>query len=321
MCKVTYEAPSKSNKKARTAADTASKRGAYGATYTSEDLRLAMIAWYKQQPKSFRKWCQTSTRVSRMTLDGHLKTSGLKSMRDDDRSDIEMVLAVNCYVKELTQSKSDRAKIPSRANSYLTRNEELCIVQVVVLLAGMGHGVSKDDVIELIDEYVNLDEDVRQRVATTENVFRKMRQRHPTIMKIVSAGSLDPARARKATKETRDKVFYKLEAYISTLYRQGKVPWKSYSDIPADKLYNMDEVGSDTTKRRAKVIASANNMARLFQVTPEGDGKMNMHITACITTRADGKSLVGCWGGGRARTSGPWGFCLLLFLICCVFSP
>jgi hypothetical protein len=31
-------------------------------------------------------------------------------------------------------------------------------------------------------------------------------------------------------------------------------------------------------------------MTQLFQVTPKGDGKMNlMHIMACITTHADGK--------------------------------
>jgi hypothetical protein len=30
-------------------------------------------------------------------------------------------------------------------------------------------------------------------------------------------------------------------------------------------------------------------MIRNFLLTPEGDGRMNMHITACITTRSDGK--------------------------------
>jgi hypothetical protein len=100
----------------------------------------------------------------------------------------------------------------------------------------------KDDVIKLIDKYINLDKDEHQQVATTKNVFRKMRQRHLTIMKIVSAGSLDPApRARKATKETCNMVFCKLEAHISMLHHQGNVPWKSYSEIPANQLYNMDK--------------------------------------------------------------------------------
>jgi hypothetical protein len=51
----------------------------------------------------------------------------------------------------------------------------------------------------------------------------------------------------------------------------------------------MDEVGSDTTKHRSKVIADAGAIIRKYQETKEGDGKMNMHITACLTTRADGE--------------------------------
>jgi hypothetical protein len=129
-------------------------------------------------------------------------------------------------------------------------------------------------------------------------------------MKNVAAGSLDPARARKATKETHDKVLCKLEAYISTLYwDQGKIPWKSFSEIPADRLYNMDEVGSDNTKRRARVIASATDMACLFQVMSEGDGKMNIHITACITICVKGK-YPGWFFLGVPL--GPWLLCINL---------
>ena len=70
----------------------------------------------------------------------------------------------------------------------------------------------------------------------------------------------------------------------------GHVGWKSYQEIPKDNIFNMDEVGNDTTKHRSKIVADKMNiLARMFQRTPEGDGKMNMHITACLTTRADGK--------------------------------
>ena len=68
-----------------------------------------------------------------------------------------------------------------------------------------------------------------------------------------------------------------------------RIPWKKANEVPRQVIYNMDEVGTDTTKRRAKVIASSAEMMRHFQITPEGDGKMNMHITACIMMRADGK--------------------------------
>jgi hypothetical protein len=67
----------------------------------------------------------------------------------------------------------------------------------------------------------------------------------------------------------------------------------------------MDEVGTNTTKRMAKVfLASSNYRSRLFSITPEGgDGRMNMHVTACITTRGDGTCgwLLGLRGWAALR--------------------
>jgi hypothetical protein len=134
-------------------------------------------------------------------------------------------------------------------------------------------------------------------------------------VKVVEAGSLDPARSRKATQETRDAVFFKLDRFIKTLHETVKVPWKSFSEVPADKKFNMDEVSNDTTKHRSRIIADALYMVRRFQLTPEGDGRMNMHITVCITTRADGKRWwVSCWGavvGTVFFNTAPTFFCLL----------
>ncbi len=50
---------------------------------------------------------------------------------------------------------------------------------------------------------------------------------------------------------------------------------------------HMDEVGSDPTKHRRKIIGDKRNISRAFTITPEGD-RMNGHVTVCVTTRADG---------------------------------
>ena len=55
------------------------------------------------------------------------------------------------------------------------------------------------------------------------------------------------------------------------------------------RIYNMDEVAVDTTQYRNKVICSKEFAKRCFSVTPEGDGKMNFHVSIAFTTRADGK--------------------------------
>jgi hypothetical protein len=96
-------------------------------------------------------------------------------------------------------------------------------------MASMGHGVTKPDVLSLIDEYVNLEEDERDSVKVSDKVLRGLFARHKDLIKLVSSGSLDPARARKATKETRDNVFFKMDAYIfRSLHAMGKIPWKSF---------------------------------------------------------------------------------------------
>jgi hypothetical protein len=85
------------------------------------------------------------------------------------------------------------------------------------------------------------------------------------------------------------------------------------TEVPRDVIYNMDEVGNGTSKRRSEGIADVDTMACMFQITPEGDGNMNMHVTACITPHADGKfpnpQLIG--GGGPPRGG----------LCCCLYFP
>jgi hypothetical protein len=67
------------------------------------------------------------------------------------------------------------------------------------------------------------------------------------------AGIVNPAHAMKATKEARDAVFTKLDCYVKNLNAMGLTKdWKSFEDIPAECIYNMDEAGTDTTKSNLK---------------------------------------------------------------------
>jgi len=47
----------------------------------------------------------------------------------------------------------------------------------------------------------------------------------------------------------------------------------------------------DTTQHKQKVIDNKQNSSRLFIIMPEGDGKMNHHVTVCLTCM-DGKWLI-----------------------------
>jgi len=76
------------------------------------------------------------------------------------------------------------------------------------------------------------------------------------------------------------------------LHADGKVPWSHYKDIPNECLYNMDELATDMTQHKQKVIGEKQNRSRTFIITPEGDRKMNHHVMVCLTSRADGMCLI-----------------------------
>jgi hypothetical protein len=153
-----------------------------------------------------------------------------------------------------------------------------------------GRGVLADELLNITNEYIHHHLDARLVQAATPKITRGMMRRHKELVKIVQASSMDPKRAEQATEDTRDAMFFKLDAYIKSLYEMGHVGWKSYQEIPKDNIFNIDEVGNDTTKHRSKIVADKMNiMAQMFQRTPEGDGKMSMHVTACITTCANGR--------------------------------
>ena len=53
----------------------------------------------------------------------------------------------------------------------------------------------------------------------------------------------------------------------------------------------MDECALDTTRRTKKLLCSKEDLGRLFQITLEGDGKMRIHISIALTSRADGELI------------------------------
>jgi hypothetical protein len=187
------------------------------------------------------------------------------------------------------QNERKRTGAASKASRYLTNNEELAIVQIARLMGSCGAGIGRDELLDIINTYIHHHADSRMIEPASMGLVDQILKRHSDLTKLVSASSMDPQRAKQATKETRDAVFFKLDGYIKTLNAMGHCEWESFKDVPDGDKLNMDEVGADTTKHRKKVIADkVADWARVFQVTPEGDGKMNMHVTLCITTCGNG---------------------------------
>jgi len=96
----------------------------------------------------------------------------------------------------------------------------------------MGYGITRDELQEIVSNLTNFDVDVRESQEVSDKVIRGLFHRHGELLKIVQASSLDPKRAKQASKETRDGMFAKLDSMIKFFHAMGLIPWEKYQDIP-----------------------------------------------------------------------------------------
>ena len=172
----------------------------------------------------------------------------------------------------------------------MTDKEEKLLEQICVLLCDCGRGLEESELIQIMSDIKNRNVDKRNHTKISYHCMQDFLKRNDGVCsRVNNASLLDPKRAEQANEETRDSMFAKLHNYIRLLHEMGLLKETSYSQIQPHRIYNMDEVGLDTTRRRAKLIANAATVNRIFQITPEGDGRMNTHVTIAVTSRADGK--------------------------------
>jgi hypothetical protein len=118
------------------------------------------------------------------------------------------------------------------------------------------------------------------------------------------APSADRPTTPGARPQVRDEFFNLIDRMVDRLYHRGQDPddkgvdasfiWRTWADIPAANIYNMDEVGCDTNKGRKKKVGHVDTahdgLKRCMEVT---DGDNNpFHVTNCMTTRADGATPI-----------------------------
>ncbi len=265
--------------------------------YSDNEFYESLLNFFMQDPQEPLHTFVKKVNINRSTFRRFYIESGLFNLKEGgNRDEAQAKLCLNAYFEKKTKNRSYRTLNATISTKYLTDNEELAIIQLCRLLGGMGYGITRDELQDIVSSITNFDLDERDVVDVSDKVVHGLFSQHGDLLKIVQASSLDPKRAKQACKQTRDAMFAKLDSYICLLKAMRLVPWQTYQEIPPNCLFNMDELGNDTTKHRKKVIVGKTQESkeiRTFVKTPEGDGRMPWHITVCLTTRADGKKKFG----------------------------
>jgi len=62
---------------------------------------------------------------------------------------------INDFLSSMCENKSARTKSATSANRYLTDNEEKAIVWIAKIACAAGLGLTREDLLNMINEYVN----------------------------------------------------------------------------------------------------------------------------------------------------------------------
>jgi hypothetical protein len=190
------------------ASSAASKKETYCQTYTNADVKSDLLAFFQlPDHTSLSKFCQIHSLIPKTTFHRHFKDSGLVDIKSQGKPLEYARAAVEIYVNSLKESKLARTKQACELNKYLTKHQELSIVQLVRVLGAMGGGVSKNNTLKIIDKAVNLNLDEGSRHECSEKVLERLLEEYQDLVKVLAAGSIDPQRAKKASEECRDAMF------------------------------------------------------------------------------------------------------------------
>ena len=271
MCKATRNKPKKSYK-----------------VCDYEFVRKHFLQFYIQK-YSFRKYClEKGIEDRRSALSRIAGTIELIQMKKLKRP----WFAVEHVLEELFKKKENAKKGMLDKlcydNCVLTKDEEKTIVETCRFLSVCGIEIDRDTCLDVINEVLKVRIQDKEFDSVKRGVVNRLISRNKELLGMFSGNALDPARVRQAHVDVKDALFVKLDNYIKFLYESGKVPWKSWSEVPPDAMNNMDKVATNCIDHRKKLIGDALHLRRLFQELC-GDSKMPMHITLCITTKPTGK--------------------------------
>ena len=187
------------------------------------------------------------------------------------------------------KKSNEQLKNIHEGNKVLTDDEISLLVSTCKELSTMGLGIDEDTCLNVVNAILAERIELKNFMPVTRGVVKQIILENSDLLRLTKGNSIGPKRVRQADSDVRDAMFVKLESFVKLLHGQGKIPWKSFADIPAKNISNMDEVATNTHDHRKKVIACKLDLGRMFQEVLGGDSKMPFHITICVTTRADGK--------------------------------
>ena len=250
-----------------------------------------LMDFYNDTSKvSFSRFCcLRNLNAKRKSLSRIANEIGLFAHKEDKATPSFVLDKLLTHLKKKDNKANIHLLKLKRENAVLTGDEIDLVVSTCSELSTMGLGIDEDTCLDVINTILSERINQKDFDEVTRDVVRRLLKKNEQLLNLCKGNLIDPARVRQADEDVMQSLFVKLDNMVKLLHTQGKVLWKSFADVPAASIYNMDEVATNCHHHRKKMIATKTLLGRLFQECGSGDNKMPIHITLAITSCATGK--------------------------------
>ena len=269
--------------------DMPSKKGSNSKRLSDEFIIRHLMEFY-ESTSSFNSYCTEHFICSkRVSLRRIAVAVGLFDHKADKASHSLVHKKLCDHLGLRKKVASDNLKEMQQDNKVLTEDEINLVVRSCEELSTMGIGIDEETCLLVVNSVLSERIESKYFKPVTRGVVSRLIKENSDLLKLTKGNSIDPKRVRQADADVRNALFVKLDNFVRLLHSQGKVPWKSFAEVPGDCMANMDKIATNAHDHRKKLIAARSRLGRLFQEVNSGDNKMPFHISICITTTPNGK--------------------------------
>ena len=224
---------------------------------------------------------------NKMAIIRHWKNSNLQDLKFQE---VEVMTAFNSYDSWCASEKKKTGRKNRKNGSSgkaIPEVIEIFIRNLIKQLALCGQGLGKKAVRKIIAEALR-DGSGNSNGSFSRSTLNRFFMNYRLECKNVK--NIDPARILQVTPENRDAFFFRLDQVVKLVNSVDPVNCKAtdWSEVTADCIYNMDELGTDPTKFRDVLLVPEEILNRIFQATPEGD-RPSTHLSFAMFSCSNGK--------------------------------
>ena len=287
------------------------------AKFLSLELKRNLICEFYHSTLSLSKFMKNKgLERNRKSFQRTWNNSGLQELKDNSVPLTDALSKYDSFIQGANQKLAERNSKNASNQKLLPSEFESFISVLIEQMALIGKGLGRNKVKSLIEGCLREYKIGDSRTAFSQKTYERFLKKYDYTCKNVK--NIDPARAAQVTPKNREMIFANLDSLVALTHEVDpqNCPWTRWEEVPARFKYNMDEMGTDPTQHRNKIVLPRWIVERLFQTTPQGNvvklfifeyfsetnicaanfllligDKMYSHITLVVFSRADGLYL------------------------------